>query len=147
MLWNGLFQLHKSRKTDLHKTSLLSLSALCWRWSEHPPSDGEWSLEMRQLWFLMEPLCVQGLWWGARWAPISPSCPLPGSNQTAHRPTAGTFPDQPSQGSQVRGSPPTPRSSKHPSTFHFMSGETGVGRKKQWWSLVKASRSYGHEVV
>lgn len=96
MLWDGLFQLHDSRKTCLRKASPLFFLMLCRRWSEHPQSEGEWRLDMRWLWFLTEPLSVQGPRWRARWAPIGPSCPLAGSNQPAHRPPAGppggTFP-------------------------------------------------------
>ena len=62
-------------------------------------------------------------------------------------PQGRTSPAQPSQGSQVTGSPPTGSPSKHPSTFRFMSRETGVRRKKWQWSLMKASHGYGHRVV
>lgn len=80
-----------------------------------------------------------------------PSCPLTGSNQPAHRPTAshpgGTFPRPafPGLASPREPSHTTPPS-KHPSTFRFMSRETGV-RRKEWWSLGKASQGYGHGVV
>lgn len=124
MLWNGLFWLHKSRKTGLHKTSPFSLSVLCRKWSEHPRSEGEWSLEMRQPGVLMEPLGVQGPWWGARWAPVAlPARWLEVTSQHTDPlqvTQGGLFPGQPSQDLQVPGSPPTPpplKASQHLSLY------------------------------
>lgn len=143
MLWNGLFRLHKSRKTGLGKTSSLSLSALCRRWSEHPQSEGKWSLEMRWPWFPLRTLGLQRPWWGTRCPSSLPALWLEvTSTQTYSRCPSSAFPGLP-----CHREPPHTNPLKHPSTFHFMSRETGVGRKKEQWSLAKASHSYGHGVV